>query len=193
MYSYGDANWGDKLTAYRGVSFTYDEIGDPLSYYNGRSYTFTWENGRRLAAATVGANELAFTYNDDGIRTSKTINGLKHTYHLNGSRIVTEEWNGTLIVYLYDAEGNPIGMQYRDSSFAEDVFETYWFEKNLQGDVVAVYDENGTMLLSYVYDAWGNTILTVDNSRTNLAAVNPLRYRGYIYDGPTGCYYLQRY
>ena len=84
-------------------------------------------------------------------------------------------------------------MQYRDSSFAEDVFETYWFEKNLQGDVVAVYDENGTMLLSYVYDAWGNTILTVDNSRTNLAAVNPLRYRGYIYDGPTGYYYLQRY
>ena len=31
--------------------FTYDAIGNPLSYYNGQSYTFTWENGRQLANA----------------------------------------------------------------------------------------------------------------------------------------------
>ncbi len=39
------------------------------------------------------------------------------------------------------AEGSPIGMQYRASSYAENVFDYYFFEKNLQGDIVA-YTEN---------------------------------------------------
>ena len=39
---------------------------------------------------------------------------------------------------------------------AEDVFYTFWFEKNLQGDIVAVYNSAGTKLVSYAYDAWGN-------------------------------------
>ena len=51
-YGYGAYNWGDLLLSYRGVSFQYDRIGNPTSYYNGSAYTFTWEQGRRLATAT---------------------------------------------------------------------------------------------------------------------------------------------
>ena len=51
---------------------------------------------------------------------------------------MAEEWGNNLILYLYEADGSPIGMQYRNTSYAEDVFDTYWFEKNLQGDIVAV-------------------------------------------------------
>ena len=40
-YIYGDANWKDLLTAFDGQSITYDEIGNPLSYYNGTRWTFT--------------------------------------------------------------------------------------------------------------------------------------------------------
>lgn len=47
-------------------------------------------------------------------------------------------------------------MQYRTSSYAEDVFDYFYFEKNLQGDIVSVYNVNGTKLVSYSYDAWGN-------------------------------------
>ena len=36
-YGYSSSAWGDKLTSYRGVSITYDAIGNPLSYYNGSS------------------------------------------------------------------------------------------------------------------------------------------------------------
>ena len=67
--------WGDLLISYCGRTNTYDAVGNPLSYYNGRRYTFTWENGRRLATAEVGENVMSFTYNDEGIRTSKTVNG----------------------------------------------------------------------------------------------------------------------
>jgi len=30
-------------------------------------------------------------------------------------------------------------MQHRYDYYAEDVWDTYWFEKNLQGDIVKVY------------------------------------------------------
>ena len=47
-------------------------------------------------------------------------------------------------------------MRYHYSSYDEGVFDEYLFEKNLQGDVVAVYDINGAKLVSYTYDAWCN-------------------------------------
>ena len=99
-YSYGyNDSWGDLLTSYRGVSFTYDEIGNPLTCYNGSTYHFTWENGRRLKTASVGSYNLSFTYNHDGIRTSKTVNGVVHNYTVSGSLILTEEWGDKLVVY----------------------------------------------------------------------------------------------
>ena len=33
-------------------------------------------------------------------------------------------------------------------------WEVYWYKKNLQGDIVAVYDEMGVKLVSYIYDAF---------------------------------------
>ena len=41
-------------------------------------------------------------------------------------------------------------MQYHGASYDADVWDTYWFEKNLQGDIVAVYNTSGTKLISYV-------------------------------------------
>ena len=188
-----NANWGDKLTSNRGEDITYDEIGNPLSYYNGRRYTFTWENGRRLATAEVGENVVSFTYNDEGIRTSKNANGVKHSYSLNGSQIIMEDMGGSVLVYLYDASGNPIGMQYRNTLYDMGAYDNFWFEKNLQGDIVAVYNAAGTKLISYTYDAWGNFTTTYYNNCTasHHANLNPFRYRGYYYDAETGLYYLQ--
>ena len=84
-------------------------------------------------------------------------------------------------------------MQYRNTGYAANTFDTFYFEKNLQGDVVAIYNESGTKVLSYTYDAWGNHTTTWHNGAgTNLNAVyNPFRYRGYYYDVETGLYYLQ--
>ena len=134
-----------------------------------------------------------YTYNDEGIRTSKKVTGTTHYYTLNGSQILTEQFGNIFIVYLYDESGSPIGMQYRTNSMAEGTFYTYLFEKNLQGDIIAVYNTSGTKLVSYVYDAWGNVTVTNHNvSGTNSGARhNPFRYRGYYYDTETGYYYLQ--
>ena len=135
---------------------------------------------------------MSFTYNDEGIRTSKTVNGVTHTYQLNGSQIVSEQWGDKLLVYLYDASGAPIGMMYRTTSYAINTFDVFWFEKNLQGDIVAVYGGSGTKFVTYEYDAWGNQTVSYSNGGGSTGAqYNPFRYRGYYYDTDLEMYYLQ--
>ena len=60
--------------------------------------------------------------------------------------------------------------------------------KNLQGDIVKILDEDGQEKASYVYNAWGNIL---SQSEDELSSINPLRYRGYVYDEDTTLYYLQ--
>ena len=136
---------------------------------------------------------MSFTYDDNSIRTSKTVNGVVHTYQLNGSQIVSESWGDKLLVYLYDASGSPIGMMYSTTSYAEGAFDVFWFDKNLQGDIVAVYNESGTKVATYTYsDAWGDHSVTYSNGGASTGAqYNPFRYRGYYYDTDLGMYYLQ--
>ena len=82
-------------------------------------------------------------------------------------------------------------MQYRTLSYAEGAFDTFYFEKNLQGDIIAVYNASGTKLVGYTYDAWGNCTTTYYNGGASTGAqYNPFRYRGYYYDSDLGFYYL---
>jgi len=105
---------------------------------------------------------------------------------------MAEEWGNHLVLYLYDADGSPIGMKYRTPSYAENVFDCFFFEKNLQGDIVAVYDSNGTEIASYVYTAWGECTMTYYTATANSPGLkNPFKYRGYYHDSETGWYYLQ--
>ena len=176
------------MTSFNGVTITYDDIGNPTSYYNGTSYSFTWQ-GRRLVGATSAGKTYSFTYNDDGIRTSKTVNGVEHKYYLSGDRIIAEEWDGDMLVYVYDATGSPIGMMYYMGYFNSNFCEKYWFEKNIWGDITGVYDDAGNLLIEYSYDPYGNcTETSVSNSYG--AYYNPFRYRGYYYDADLGLYYL---
>ena len=55
--------------------------------------------------------------------------------------------------------------------------------------MISIRDSEGAIAVSYTYDAWGN-ILSVSGT-SPLTALNPLRYRGYVYDVETGLYYLQ--
>ena len=67
--------------------------------------------------------------------------------------------------------------------------QPYYYHRNLQGDVIAIYDANGEKQVEYAYDAWGNCEI-VYGENSNLASLNPIRYRGYYYDTETGMYYL---
>ena len=63
----------------------------------------------------------------------------------------------------------------------------YYYITNLQGDVMSIVDGSGNVVASYEYDPYGNVI----EAAGILAEINPLRYRGYVYDSETDFYYCQ--
>ena len=67
----------------------------------------------------------------------------------------------------------------------------YYYVTNLQGDVVAILDANGNSVVQYTYDAWGKVLSITGSMADTIGTINPLLYRGYIYDHDTGLYFLQ--
>ena len=174
-YTY-DSTWKDLLISCDGQSITYDAQGNPASYLG---HTLTWEKGRQLKSF----DNTQYTYNANGIRTSKTVDGIKHEYILDGSKILREAWSGNTLIPMYDNEDNVCGIIYND--------EPYYFFKNLQGDIIAIADKDGKTAARYEYDAWGVCTVVEDTTTVGIAAINPFRYRGYYYDSEIGLYYLQ--
>ena len=69
---------------------------------------------------------------------------------------------------------------------------TYFYRKDAQANIVALLDNNGSVVVKYKYDAWGKCQTTVvDSSATEIANLNPFRYRSYYFDTETGFYFLK--
>ena len=175
-YTYGNATWKDLLTSYNGQSITYDAQGNPVKYLG---HTLTWEKGRQLKSFDGNT----YTYNANGIRTSKKVNGVLHTYTLDGTKILRETWDSNTLIPLYDNEDGVCGIIYNNVP--------YYFIKNLQGDVIAIVDKDAKTVARYSYDAWGVPEVKLDSSDCQIATINPFRYRGYYYDEEIDLYYLQ--
>ena len=179
-YEYTDTSWKDKLTKINGDNITYDANGNPLSYRDGMS--FEWENGRILKKINTSDSSIQMSYDSNGMRTQKTVDGVKTNYYYDSNKnlIALVKGNDTLLFY-YDSDGSATSFSYNGTM--------YFYVKNLQGDVVRIIDLSGTEVASYVYDAWGNIKDT--KGEPTIREINPFRYRGYVYDEETGLYYLQ--
>ena len=180
FYTYGDSNWKDKVTAIGGKAITYDAIGNPLTY---DGWTFTWKAGRMLASMVKNGTNAQFTYDHNGMRIRKIVNGVTTNYTLNGKNVVHMTQGSHDLHFFYDAQGKPGMVTYNDVD--------YFYVYNLQGDVVALIDANGTQVVEYGYDAWGYPISKTGSLAATIGTLNPFRYRGYVYDEETGLYYLQ--
>ena len=149
----------------------------------------SWQ-GRQLASASKDGKSLSFTYDSEGIRTSKTVDGVKTEYLLNGTQILAQKTGSNTLCFFYDQQGNRVGMADGSNKF-------YYYIYNLQGDVIALADAStGKLAATYTYDAWGKIVKIngqnpEDVASTNIANINPFRYRGYYYDTETSLYYLQ--
>ncbi len=192
-YFYAAEGWRDQLVSFAGEEFEYDSIGNPTKY---RNHNLQWEMGRQLKR--FGENE--YEYNASGIRTSKTINGTKTKFYLNGTQILRQEDDENKIDFLYGTNGI-LGFNLDGVN--------YLYKKNNQGDILGIVNENGIEIGKYVYDAWGKhkcliltnngeyakygekTIYTNEEKEYNkVINLNPIRYRGYYYDTETKLYYL---
>ena len=179
-YEYTDTSWKDKLTKINGNNITYDANGNPLSYRDGMS--FEWENGRILKKINTSDKSVQMSYDSNGMRTQKSVDGVKTNYYYDSNKnlIALVKGNDTLLFY-YDSDGSATSFSYNGTM--------YFYVKNLQGDVIRIIDLAGTEVASYVYDAWGNIKDT--KGEPTIREINPIRYRGYVYDTETSLYYLQ--
>ncbi len=181
-YGYTDAGWKDLLTSFNGQAITYDEIGNPSPTVT--AYAFTWQYGRRLSSISHNGDSISYTYDPDGIRTSKTVNGTTTKYHvMNGTLLGQTKGNDT-IVFLYDEKGNKYGFDYNGTK--------YYYIFNVQGDVIGILNQSGQKIVSYTNMILGVRFV-IDGSVKLLPSARsiPIRYRGYYYDTETGFYYLQ--
>ena len=179
-YEYGDANWRDKLTAVNGNAIRYDAIGNPLS---DGTWTYTWQNGRQLQKMQKAGVTVEFVYNADGLRVQKTVNGVATKYTLHGKNIVHMTSGTDELHFFYDAQNRPAVVVYNGTAYA--------YVKSLQGDILAILDENGNTVVSYGYDAWGALLWCTGELAETLGKVQPFRYRGYALDEETELYYNQ--
>ena len=178
-YTYGDANWRDKLTAVNGSTIRYDAIGNPL---NDGTWTYTWQNGRQLQKMQKSGVTAEFVYNADGLRVQKTVNGVVTKYTQHGKNVVHMTSVTDELHFFYDAQNRPAVVVYNGTAYA--------YVKSLQGDIVAILDENGNTVVSYGYDAWGAPLWCTGELAETLGKVQPFRYRGYVFDEETGFYYV---
>ena len=198
-FGYTNPSWPDLLTSvtvggttkdilYEGQTQTSDvpSSGNPVTYYNGKDYTFTWTKGRQLASATVDGKQVSYAYDMAGVRSNKQVGDTTYTYTTLSGKVMRQQWDGKTLEFVYDDGSQPFAMIYKHGSETE----LYYYLVNAQGDVSAILDSSGKLAASYDYDAWGNCTV-YDSSDAAIGDLNPLRYRGYYYDAETGFYYLQ--
>ncbi len=184
-FNYSNSSWKDELTAVNGTPLTYDENGNVLTYGD---KSFTWNTGRNLESIVDGNNKYSYTYDENGIRTSKTVKG-KTTYYNTKDGVILSQTDGTDTLYFqYDSNGTPLGFVWNGTQ--------YLYLTNQTGDVISITDAQGNEIVQYDYDPWGKCnflqpMIADEKFANDIANINPIRYRGYYLDSETGYYYLQ--
>lgn len=179
-YSYRATTWRDQMTEFNGEKCECDNIGNPTKY---RGHITSFKYGGRLMS--FGSN--TYTYNANGERVSKTVNGIETRFITASGKVVRSVTNGIVTDFFYDNYGLS-GIRHNGVS--------YFVRKNVLGDVTHIYDQSGNLQAQYVYDAWGNhKVLDAtgaeDINLQSIGNINPIRYRGYYYDTETKLYYLK--
>ena len=196
--------WEDELVNATAIdensSLLYDANGNPVKYLE---LDVQWKSGRQLskiAGLDDDGNEeayAAFTYDENGIRTSEQSIEDSLTFDFtteDGAITGRQSADGKNYRFIYDENGRPTAFLMNGA--------LYHYITNQMGDVVGITDADGNLAVENFYDAWGDnytsSIEACDfdgqtgwNGAYKLHNANPLQYRGYYFDAAIGMYYLQ--
>ena len=158
-YQYTDSQWGDLLTAVtdgtvstgskQNNTVSYDEMGNPTRYFGA---AMTWA-GKQLKYWGKSGKYVNFAYNEDGIRTLKNSNGVVTNYYYNGSLLIgmtVGSGSSTRILrFSYDSSGSVVAVDYSTDNGT--TFNTYYYLRNAQNDIVKLIDSSGSTVVEYAY------------------------------------------
>ena len=143
---------------------------------------FVW-NGAGQLAYSVDENGVAssYAYGPDGLRTSKTVGGEETRFFYENGSILLELDSGSRITAKTTRGLRLISR--------ETLTEEYGYLLDGHGDVAALVNPAGKIVLDYAYDPFGNeaTYQPDETAQRN----NPFRYCGEYWDAETQTYYLR--
>jgi RHS repeat-associated core domain len=161
-YSYDDKNNRSDITA----------TGEIFS--NQEDMMFT-NNGFKQLKSAVGNHNSLYSYNADGIRTSKIVDGIETTQILDDGNVVAEITGANTSKFV---RGVNLICEEKDG-------QKYFYLYDGHGNVVQIVDSNGNVVNNYDYDEWGNIKSEIEGIE------NPFKYCGEYFDKETGLYYLR--
>ncbi|MBC7250155.1 MAG: PKD domain-containing protein [Anaerolineae bacterium] len=171
-YEYDAAN---RLTNVDGVPYTWDNNGNLLS---DGTRTFQYDYANRLVQVVSGTLTTEFTYNGDGHRVAKTVNGTQTRYTLDPAmglvQVLVEVTGGEATTYLYGLD-----------LLAEETTAWAWHLNDGLGSVRQLADDAGQVTLAQGYTPFG-VLLWYEGS-----AASAYGYTGEQEDASTGLVFLR--
>jgi RHS repeat-associated protein len=152
---------------------TAETFGDTATYqYN--------ELGQLVQYLDLNGQTVTYTYDLNGLRSSKTVGGVTTKYYYDGDLVVNET-DGT---NLKATNLNGIQTEIRFTHEGETITAAYFLYDG-HGDVMSVRNETLDEIANYEYDIYGE-------EKTSTGVYDsPIRYTGQYYDAETGMYYLR--
>jgi RHS repeat-associated protein len=176
---------GSEYIDYLGTSllpssiYTKSSSGLPQNVAN-----LSWQ-GKRLISYITPTKNCLYTYDDQGLRLSKSINGNETRYTYFNGLLTIERYNNITIRYRYDANNLVYGFTYEDGNNITEFF----YDRDVLGLINGIFDSLGNVVVTYTYDAYGNIQGINDTSSIGIGTINKVRYKGYYYDDETSFYY----
>lgn len=173
--------------------FSYDKRGNlksKISKTNNDKHLYTFNDENQLIKLLVQdkkqntINELDFTYDALNRRVSKKVNSIIHHYIYDGFNIIAilDENKKVISNIIHDELiDTPLTITTNN--------ETFFYHRNHQGSIVALSDEEGEIVESFIYNAYGKIISHYIIKNTN----NPYAYTAREYDLDDLYYYRFRY
>lgn len=176
-----DSTIKDKLVKANGQTVEYNDF-NPFNPTKGNNKSYTWV-GRRLTKVESLKVIVSYEYNEQGLRSKKTVNGVATKFYYDGDLLITQIKGTERLDFLYDENNMLYGFLYNNVK--------YFYVRDVLQNILGIIDETGTLVVKYDCDAWGNNQTITGTLATTMGEVNPFRYKGYYYDSETNMYYCK--
>ena len=104
-YTYNMLVREDNVWLDRTICYAYDAGGN-MTFKKEYAYQPLTPGAILTGIHSGNVIDVWYKYNADGIRTSKTVNGVKTEYFLEGDKVIYEKSHSTDICYVYDNNDN---------------------------------------------------------------------------------------
>ncbi len=177
-YVYDD---NDRLLSEDTITYSYDANGNTLSKNDGSLTTYSYDYDGRLVQVQTPSSLLEYTYDDEGIRTSASVDGIV-TKHL-----VDKNRDYAQVIEERDALDNlQVAYTYGDDLISQDRSgSTSYYHYDGLGSTRALSDASEATTDSYTYEAFGSLV------RASGTTPNSYLFAGEQFNPNVGFYYLR--